>query len=127
MSTLEREAAGTPLNGMAQVPADRSRRRFLLTSVLLAAGWALGCSNSNQPKTPDLVAWPQRDQWPQIFWQAPPETKDAYRYAVAHPEELQYMPCFCGCVNDGHASNKDCYVREFRPDGSVLLEVMSFG
>jgi hypothetical protein len=45
---------------------------------------------------------------------------------VAHPEILQYMPCFCGCVDEGHGSNKDCYIDELRPDGSVLLEPMGF-
>ena len=34
-----------------------------------------------------------------------------YRYAVVNRETLRYMPCFCGCVNAGHGSNFDCYVR----------------
>ena len=49
------------------------------------------------------------------------------RYAVANHDTLQYMPCFCGCVNGGHASNFDCYVREVYPDGRVRLDTMSFG
>ena len=40
---------------------------------------------------------------------------------------LQYMPCFCGCVNGGHASNWDCYVREVNPAGRIRLDNMSFG
>jgi hypothetical protein len=75
----------------------------------------------------DLLAWPVDDRWPAQFHAASPEVQEAYRYAVANPEALQYMPCFCGCGAQGHTSNLDCYVREFRSDGSVMLDPMSFG
>lgn len=42
-----------------------------------------------------------------------------YRYAVEHGDELQYMPCFCGCHRLGHKSNRDCYVKASHPDGTV--------
>lgn len=73
------------------------------------------------------VAWPAKNEWPAPFWQSAPEVQEAYRYAVAHPQVLQYFPCYCGCVNDGHTSNKDCYIKEARADGSVVLDPMSFG
>jgi hypothetical protein len=94
----------------------------------LAGALLAGCAN--QPSaTGDtaLVAWPARDQWPVEFQKAEPKVQEAYRFAVANPNILQYIPCFCGCVNQGHTSNEDCYVQEFRADGSVLLEPMSFG
>lgn len=50
-----------------------------------------------------------------------------YRYAAANRETLQYMPCFCGCVEGGHQSNFDCYVREVLSDGRIRLDTMSFG
>lgn len=34
-----------------------------------------------------------------------------YRYAVERGDELQYMPCFCGCVRFGHKNNRDCYIK----------------
>ena len=81
-----------------------------------------------QPIQPGaLVANPSKNEWPQQFWRASTEVQEAYRYALAHPEVIQYMPCYCGCVNDGHTSNKDCYVRQALPDGSFVLEPMSFG
>ena len=55
------------------------------------------------------------------------KVRDAYEYALANPDKLQYMPCYCGCVQDGHTSNKSCYVKEFRRDGTVVLDLMSFG
>ena len=49
-----------------------------------------------------------------------------YRYAVANEATLKWFPCYCGCVEGGHRSNFDCYVREVRFDGRVRLDTMSF-
>jgi hypothetical protein len=45
----------------------------------------------------------------------------AYRYAAAHPEVLQYIPCFCGCEMIGHRHNGDCYVQAARADGTITF------
>lgn len=74
-----------------------------------------------------FAAWPAEDRWPAAFQRAPQDVQEAYRYAVANAGVLQYIPCYCGCIDDGHTSNWDCYVREVRPDGSVVLDPMSFG
>lgn len=35
----------------------------------------------------------------------------SYAYAVAHPEVLRYIPCYCGCgESSGHTSVLDCFV-----------------
>ncbi len=44
-----------------------------------------------------------------------------YRYAVEHGDELQYIPCFCGCARLGHQSNRDCYVKAFHPAGTLTF------
>jgi hypothetical protein len=44
-----------------------------------------------------------------------------YRYAVAHGETLQYIPCVCGCGAIGHRHNADCYVAERLPDGAITF------
>jgi hypothetical protein len=49
------------------------------------------------------------------------EIRDLYRYAVEHGDELQYMPCFCGCGRFGHQSNRDCYIKAFNADGSLTF------
>lgn len=106
-----------------------NRRRFLVVAggALLAA-----CTSADQrAKTDDglrpLYARPDQNEWPDEFLQLPAETQAAYRYAVANHDTLQYIPCFCGCVNQGHGSNFDCYVREVYPDGRIRLDTMSFG
>jgi len=105
-----------------------SRRRLLgaTAAAIVAASCGPAASRPNDVFVP-LYADPLRDQWPDEFRQLPDETQAMYRYAVANRDALRYMPCFCGCVAVGHASNFDCYVREVLPDGRVRLDTMSFG
>ena len=49
------------------------------------------------------------------------EIRELYRYAVDHGDDLQYMPCFCGCYRFGHKSNRDCYIKAFNPDGTLTF------
>ena len=59
--------------------------------------------------------------------QAPPSVREAYRFAIANLETLRHIPCYCGCGKEGHKNNADCYVKEVKPDGSVVFDPMSFG
>jgi hypothetical protein len=64
--------------------------------------------------------------WPDFVLAAGPEVKRLYEFQVTHGELMRYMPCFCGCgQNAGHRSNRDCYVREVNPDGSVVFDSMA--
>ena len=45
----------------------------------------------------------------------------AYRYAAAHPEVLQYIPCYCGCEMVGHRHNGDCYIHAAHADGTITF------
>jgi hypothetical protein len=49
------------------------------------------------------------------------EVRELYRYAVDHGDELQFMPCFCGCYRFGHKSNRDCYVKTFNADSTLTF------
>jgi hypothetical protein len=104
------------------------RRRHLF--IASAAAFVTACVGQGARPTDRLVqlyARPDRNEWPEQFAQLSVETQDMYRYAVANKPVLQWMPCFCGCVNGGHTSNYDCYVRSALPDGRVVLDTMSFG
>lgn len=64
--------------------------------------------------------------WPDFVTRAGPEVKRLYEFQITHGELMRYMPCYCGCgQNAGHRSNRDCYVREVKPDGSVVLDPMA--
>ena len=102
-----------------------TRRRLLVSTGALAGA----CAAPSRPgdALAQLYADPARNVWPSEMKELSPEIQELYRYAAANREVLRYMPCFCGCVNAGHASNFDCYIREVLPDGRVRIDTMSFG
>lgn len=119
------------------------RRRLLLDGAkgLLAvrlampvAGSLLGACGARSSLESDmrapLIARPATDQWPSLIQQAPPETREAYRFAAtpAGRELLRWQKCWCGCErSDGHQSNLDCFVDDVRADGSIVLDRHGYG
>ena len=61
---------------------------------------------------------------PDFVLRAPLPVQELYAYAFEHPEVLQYMPCYCGCVSAGHTSNLDCFIDQRLADGSVTYDSM---
>jgi len=59
------------------------------------------------------------DGMPAEVQSAPATVQQAYQFAVANPDVLHELPCYCGCGPIGHTSNYACYVAEQNADGSV--------
>ena len=57
---------------------------------------------------------------------APPKVREAYRFAIANREILSQIPCYCGCGAE-HKSDLDCFIKDVRPDGSIVFDGMSLG
>ncbi|HID85866.1 MAG TPA: hypothetical protein EYP55_00610 [Anaerolineae bacterium] len=66
-------------------------------------------------------------QLPEKVRRAPPVVQEAYRFAIANPEILSKLPCYCGCGGIGHRSDLDCFIEEFKPDGSIVFGYHAFG
>jgi hypothetical protein len=64
---------------------------------------------------------------PDNIRQSPRSVREAYRFAIANRDMLRQIPCYCGCGAEGHKSNADCYIKDVRPDGSIVFDPMSFG
>ncbi|HET8569985.1 MAG TPA: PCYCGC motif-containing (lipo)protein [Candidatus Limnocylindria bacterium] len=112
------------------------RRRHLLAGAagaVLAACGAKIVEDPGSSATPRatgraaLYADPDKDVWPAIYRAAPALVQDSYRWAVRNKAALQYFPCFCGCVSQGHKSNFECYVDAELGQGAVVLDTHSFG
>ena len=112
-------------NGTTDVGAAVSRRDVLLRAL---AGLALGGITSvrNALAGPvrtdehgDQVQTVPRGELPE-FARGVPDTASVYRFATDHAADLEYIPCFCGCKNIGHRSNRDCYIKSFNRDGTVI-------
>lgn len=109
------------------------RRVFLYgagaTGVGALAAWLLGPTRSETappataPVTTDAIGDQvqtlPRGQLPVFAGRG--EIAGLYRYAVEKGDELQYIPCFCGCGSFGHKSNRDCYIKSFNPDGTLTF------
>jgi len=64
--------------------------------------------------------------WPDFVERASGDVKRLYEFQVVNGDLMKYMPCFCGCGRtDGHRSNRDCYVQQVKPDGSVVFDTMA--
>jgi hypothetical protein len=111
---------------------DSTRRGFLtqLTrglAVSAVGGWvawrasASGAPLQRKTASGDLLETVPRGGLPSFATAGDPKVEAVYRYAVAHEETLQYIPCVCGCGAIGHRHNADCYIAERHPDGAITF------
>lgn len=103
----------------------RRKTPFLLISLLfLMSGLIAGCAG-----TASGVEMPMAplEQMPAEVQAAPPAVREAYQFAVANPETMQALPCYCGCGPIGHTSNYACYVSGEKADGSLEFDAHALG
>jgi hypothetical protein len=105
--------------------------RLFLTALVasLIAGIGLaGCSNkgSEGVGNHDYPMAPLTDM-PAEVQQAPVTVQQAYRFAVANPEILKQIPCYCGCGAMGHTSNYSCYAADDSAEGEVIYDNHALG
>ena len=103
----------------AVTSARLSAEGTLMRKVLLAAMalWFLAGCGAAPP-----VALADTTQLPRFLDGAAPRVRDAYRFAVANPDMLAHIPCYCGCGNMGHTSNLSCYVQSTAGDGTIAYD-----
>lgn len=89
-------------------------------AALLAPRWALG-GPVTRDAIGDLVQTLPKGQLPDFAGANVPDVRGLYAYAVDHGDELQYIPCTCGCARLGHRSNRDCYIKSFNKDGTLTF------
>jgi uncharacterized protein with PCYCGC motif len=82
---------------------------------------------ADMPSDQARAANPTAGIWPAIVRTAPAEVQDAYRFAVSNYATLHWIPCYCGCVAQGHRDNFDCYVSEIKAGGWLVLETHAVG
>ena len=95
-----------------------SLRRVILLPILVVIT-ALVASCASQPLPYTLAS---ESEMPEFVHNAPDRVQEAYRFAVANPNELEKYPCFCGCGNMGHTSNRSCYLKDIDVAGEVAFD-----
>lgn len=92
-----------------------------MISIPLSACTGAGASRADLDMAP-LSAMPPTVQ------KAPISVQEAYRFALANPEVLQHIPCYCGCNAIGHTSNYACYVETINSSsGEVIFDSHALG
>ena len=97
----------------------------VLAAVLIGGGWFL--ARRGDTATGREIELAPVSQLSQQVRSAPPVVQEAYRFAIANPEVLSKLPCYCGCGSMGHESNLDCFIQEFNPGGSIVFDDHAFG
>jgi len=93
---------------------------LLLGSLLLTACSSGGQQNASVELAP-VSSLPRQVQ------DAPVAVRTAYQFAVANPDALRNVPCYCGCGAIGHESNLACYIAEFGADGKPTFDDHAMG
>jgi hypothetical protein len=58
---------------------------------------------------------------------APEVVRTSYQFAIANPDVLTQLPCYCGCGGMGHTSNYSCYVADEDADGTLKFDNHALG
>ncbi len=94
----------------------------LLAPVLSMTGCSAGASASTtQVQMADMSALPAQMQ------SAPARVREAYQFAVANPEPLKNVPCYCGCGAMGHTSNYSCFIKSDDGQGKIVFDQHALG
>lgn len=99
---------------------------FPVLILLLAVGGALSSCSGQAAETHTLPMAPM-EQMPADVQSAPITVQQAYQFAVANPDILQHLPCYCGCGKTGHTSNYACYVAGVEADGKINFDSHALG
>jgi hypothetical protein len=60
---------------------------------------------SNKAKEVDV-------ELPSFVADRPALVQENYALSYEYADVLHYMPCFCGCVNNGHENNYNCFIQK---------------
>ena len=128
----DREMVGPPARAEVgpKVTTLLGRRRFLSAAAVLIASACAPAALKVAPTPvplPALGADPKNGIWPAQYLRAAAPVREAYSWAIAHEPTLRFIPCYCGCGEDGHTSNYSCYVQQVMAGGRVILDPHGFG
>src|SRR5512139_2252626 len=96
---------------------------MVIFSALLSAcgGNASASANTDGLAMADMTGMPAEVK------SAPMTVQQAYQFAVANPDVMSQIPCYCGCGAMGHTSNYDCYMAGKNEDGSFRYDTHALG
>lgn len=97
---------------------------LLLMSLFAPTLMMTSCVTNTEKHEVDMA--PMSELSPEIQ-SAPQTVREAYQFAVANPEPLKNVPCYCGCGTIGHTSNYDCYIKDAPNNGKIIFDSHALG
>jgi hypothetical protein len=98
----------------------------MLLGVLLLSVAVTGCGGDKAEASPE-IKMASASEMPRRVQQAPVTVQEAYRFAIANPDVLQEIPCYCGCGAMGHTSNYSCYAQGTVAEGTLRFDGHALG
>jgi hypothetical protein len=103
---------------------------FYLTFLSLLLLGVAGCTNYGaiQRLTPTppaeriKLAMAPQAELPGFAHEAEHRVQEAYRFAIANPDVLAKIPCYCGCGTMGHQHALDCFIKDVQPGGTIEFD-----
>lgn len=84
------------------------------------AAYTVPMGDMQMPPQGEIEAtWAAR---PDYVSSLPASGQAAYAFALARPDVLQWLPCYCGCTGMGHRSNLDCFFQRREVKGTYQYE-----
>ncbi len=101
------------------------RSLFFLTlaSLIIVGTLTTGCSAATDVHKLQMASL---DPMPQEVKMSPVTVQQAYQFAVANPDVMKQIPCYCGCGKVGHTSNYSCYVAS-EQNGKIEYDLHAVG
>lgn len=99
----------------------------LWTLTLVFGLLTTACSGTTTQKESHQYELAPMADMPMEVQSAPAVVRSAYQFAVANPDVLTQLPCYCGCGGMGHTSNYSCYLAGENPDGSLTFDGHALG
>lgn len=119
--TRERAALRPEASSMSRWGRWKRIMLGVLSSILV------GCTGSSSTTTDHPPQMASMSIMPSAVRSAAAVTQEAYQFAVANPEILQGIPCYCGCGGMGHTSNYSCYVQSKDNADAVVFDTHALG
>ncbi len=104
------------------------RVMLFIFALSIAGGLLTGCgSTATTASANNGLKMASMSEMPAEVQSAPAVTQQAYQFAVANPDIMKHIPCYCGCGAMGHTSNYSCYVESVDAAGKVKFDSHALG
>jgi uncharacterized lipoprotein YajG len=113
------EATATPASVSLSTPTSTATSVATATPVPRPTATAASAPEASIDTTVELAPV---SSLPSQLRQLPSQVQEAYRFALANPDALEVIPCYCGCGGVGHENNRMCYIQSETADGRVVFD-----